>query len=142
MKYLLAIGTILPALAFGGMLASADGHKNELEELDQLEQKKRSQIYWTQKPIQCGQPEGLINLVKGYGELPLLITNGLSTNGRGETVKVKLIFAVNQETGSWTLIESNSPSQACVLGTGEGYTINKLPPLKQETKYNVSRKLS
>lgn len=133
MKYLLAIGTILPALAFGGMLASADGHKEQV--------KKDTGIYWTQKPVQCGQPEGLISLVKSYGELPLLITNGLSTNGKGKTVKVKLIFAVNQETGSWTLIESNSPSQACVLGTGEGYTINKLPSQKQETKYNVNRKL-
>lgn len=137
MKYLLAIGTILPALTFGGMLAFADGHTNQLEEVQ-----KEPQVYWTKKPIQCGPPEGLIELVKGYGELPLLTSNGLSTSGKGETVQIKLVFAVNQETGSWTLIELNSPSQACVLGSGEGYTINKLPPLKQETKYNVSRKLS
>jgi hypothetical protein len=135
MKYLVALLVLVPAYVFSGMLAFADGHTNQLE-------KETPKVYWAKKPIQCGPPEGLIDLVKGYGELPLLTANGLSTSGKGETVQIKLVFAVNQETGSWTLIELNSPSQACVLGSGEGYTINKLPPLKQETKYNVSRKLS
>ena len=51
----------------------------------------------------------------------------------GSTKNVQIIFAVNAETGSWTLIEINDPEQACVLGSGEGYQINKLPSKKQET---------
>ena len=130
MKYLVALLALLPAFAFSGMLAFADGHTNQLEEPE----KETPKVYWTRKPIQCGPPLGLVELVKGYGEIPLLTANGVTADGTGQMIKIKIIFAVNPETGSWTLIEVNSPSQACVLGNGEGYDIENLPAtIKQET---------
>lgn len=129
MKKLLTVLALVPALAFGGMLAFAD---NQTDQSDKVEEES-PKVYWTRKPIQCGPPEGLIDLVKGYGETPLLTANGLATMPSGSTKNVQIVFAVNPETGSWTLIEINDPEQACVLGSGEGYEVNKLPSKKQET---------
>ena len=130
MKYLVALLALVPAYVFSGMLAFADGHTNQLEV-----EKETPKVYWTRKPIQCGPPNGLVELVKGYGEIPLLTADGVTADGQGQMVNIKIIFAVNPETGSWTLIEVNSSDQACVLGNGEGYNINSLPPIttKQET---------
>ena len=129
MKKLLTVLAMVLALAFGGMLAFADNQTDQSEKIEEESPK----VYWTRKPIQCGPPDGLIELVKGYGETPLLTGNGLATMPSGSTKNVQIIFAVNAETGSWTLIEINDPEQACVLGSGEGYQINKLPSKKQET---------
>lgn len=124
MKYLIAVLALVPAYVFSGMLALADNHKEE---------KKAPQVYWTKKPVQCGSPGSLIELVKSYGEIPLLTADGISTAGSGQAVKIKVVFAVNPISKSWTLIEVNSPTQACVLSNGEGFDINKLPAPKQET---------
>jgi hypothetical protein len=35
---------------------------------------------------------------------------------------VNIIFGANKETGSWTLIEVNSETQACVLGSGNNWS--------------------
>ena len=130
MKYLVALLALVSTYAFSGMLVFADGHTNQLEV-----EKETPKVYWTRKPIQCGPPNGLIELVKGYGEIPLITADGMTAGATGQIVNIKIIFAVNPETGSWTLIEVNSPEQACVLGNGEGYNINSLPPTatKQET---------
>ena len=120
---------MVPALTFNGMLAFADDQTDQSEKMEEESPK----VYWTRKPIQCGPPDGLIELVEGYGERPLLTGNGLATMPSGSTKNVQIIFAVNPETGSWTLIEINDPEQACVLGSGEGYKVKKLPNKKQET---------
>jgi hypothetical protein len=134
MKYLIAVLALVPVYVFSGMLAvAADSPKVEKDETPQ--------VYWTKKPVQCGSPGSLIELVKSYGEIPLLTADGISTAGNGQVVKIKVIFAVNPISKSWTMIEVNSPTQACVLSNGEGFNINKLPAPKQETKLNVSRKL-
>ena len=132
MKYLVALLALVSAYAFSGTLAFADGHTNQLEELEV--EKETPKVYWTRKPIQCGPTKGLVELVQGYGEIPLLTANGVTAGETGQVINIKIIFAVNPETGSWTLIEVNSPSQACVLGNGEGYDIENLPAtIKQET---------
>ena len=60
MKYLVALLVLVPALAFGGMLAFADNQTDQSEKIEEESPK----VYWTRKPIQCGPPDGLIELVK------------------------------------------------------------------------------
>lgn len=91
--------------------------------------------YWAQKPVQCGPIDSLIEMVKEYGEEPALSANGLAMGIAGRGVDVKIVLGANEKTGTWTLIEIQSDgTMACVLGSGTGYELHKLPAGKLMTR--------
>ena len=77
-------------------------------------------IYWASKPLQCSTTDGIIELVKKYGEVPTIILNGVTALPNGATSPSKFVIAMNPKTKSWTLLEFTQGDQACILGTGEG----------------------
>ena len=77
-------------------------------------------IYWAQKPLQCSTTDGIIELVKKYGEVPTIILNGVTALPNGAASPSKFVIALNPKTKSWTLLEFTQGDQACILGTGEG----------------------
>jgi len=77
-------------------------------------------IYWAQKPLQCSTTDGIIELVKKYGEVPTIILDGVTALPNGATSPSKFIIAMNSKTKSWTLLEFTQGDQACILGSGEG----------------------
>ena len=89
------------------------------------EQVEAPQVFWAMKPIQCGHPDEIIKIPESYGEKPMITGTGLALNPNGTGVPVKIVFGVNTETGTWTLIEINGENQACVLGSGKDLMLIK-----------------
>ena len=82
-------------------------------------------LFWATKPVQCGDPDEIIKIPEAYGEEPMITGTGLATMPNGTGMEVQIVFGVNTETGTWTLIEINGPEQACVLGAGKNLTLIK-----------------
>ena len=82
-------------------------------------------LFWATKPVQCGHPDEIIKIPEAYGEEPMITGTGLATMPNGAGMEVQIVFGVNTETGTWTLIEINGPEQACVLGAGKNLTLIK-----------------
>jgi hypothetical protein len=74
--------------------------------------------YYTAKPVICGPVKDIIDTSKQFGELPLLKGEGITMNRNGAYTPSQYVIGLNEETGTWTLIEVLSTGQACVLGTG------------------------
>ena len=68
-------------------------------------QEEAPEVYWANKPVQCGNIERVIELVKEYGEEPLLTGKGLATNNNGIGENVTIVLGANDQTQTWTLIE-------------------------------------
>ena len=77
-------------------------------------------IYWASKPLQCSTTDGIIELVKKYGEVPTIILNGVTALPNGATSPSKFVIALNPKTKTWTLLEFTQGDQACILGSGTG----------------------
>jgi hypothetical protein len=78
------------------------------------------------KPVQCGKPDSLMELLESAGEKALLgaLTN-LRTKQNPEDSLVPLYVFANTETGSFTIIEyhwgdGNGDGDVCVIGYGTG----------------------
>ena len=74
--------------------------------------------YYASKPVVCGTMEDVVGISKKYGELPIIRGEGTTMNKGGNYTPSKYIIGLNQETGTWTLIEVLSTGQACILGRG------------------------
>jgi hypothetical protein len=77
-----------------------------------------AQMYYTSKPVICGTVEDIIGISKGFGELPVLRGDGTTMKDDGKYSPSQYVIGLNQETGTWTLIELLSTGQACILGRG------------------------
>jgi|TARA_R110002167_G_scaffold23948_2_gene84932 hypothetical protein len=75
-------------------------------------------MYYTSKPVICGTVEDIIGISKGFGELPVLRGDGTTMKDDGKYSPSQYVIGLNQETGTWTLIELLSTGQACILGRG------------------------
>ena len=74
--------------------------------------------YYTSKPVICGTVEDIIGISREYGELPVLRGDGTTMKDNGKYSPSQYVIGLNQETGTWTLIELLSTGQACILGRG------------------------
>ena len=115
MRFLLPILFLFPLLSFA-------------QETDKSE---TPQVYWASKPIQCGTPDEIIKIAKQYGEDPFVSGKGMSVGGDGQYTEVHIIMGVNPKTGTFTIIEITSPSQACIIASGNKTTFH--PPKKEGT---------
>ena len=61
--------------------------------------------------------EDIVGTSKDYGELPVLRGDGTTMKDDGKYSPSQYVIGLNQETGTWTLIELLSTGQACILGT-------------------------
>lgn len=83
-------------------------------------------VYWAQKPIQCGPVTALIEMVKEYGEEPIMSAEGLAMGQQGRGLDVTIVLGANPKTGTWTLMEVQTKiGLACVLGSGSGYKLHQ-----------------
>ena len=74
--------------------------------------------YFASKPVICGTIEDIVGTSKEFGEFPVIRGEGTTMNKGGNYTPSKYIIGLNQETGTWTLIEVLSTGQACILGRG------------------------
>ena len=84
------------------------------------------EVYWAQKPVQCGNLEKVIELVKEYGEEPLLSGKGLAMGADGVGENITIVLGANRQTQTWTLVEIQANGvTACILGSGSGYQVHE-----------------
>jgi len=76
-----------------------------------------AQQFTTKKEVYCDKTEILIPVIKGkdFQEVPVWF-------GKGDGKAPNYSLFVNNETKSWTIIQFNN-ELACVIGSGESYTI-------------------
>jgi len=74
--------------------------------------------YYASKPVVCGTMEDVVGISKKYGELPIIRGEGTTMNDNGKYAQSQYVIGLNQETGTWTLIELLSTGHACILGRG------------------------
>ena len=74
--------------------------------------------YYASKPVICGTMEDIVDTSKKFGELPAIIAQGTTMSDNGKYTPSQYVIGLNQETGTWTLIELLSTGQACILGRG------------------------
>jgi hypothetical protein len=78
--------------------------------------------FTVKKEIQCDKTDVLIPILKGkdFEEVPIWF-------GKGDTKAPNYSLFVNSETKTWTIIQFNKEF-ACVLGSGESFTILNRKP--------------
>ena len=74
--------------------------------------------YYASKPVICGTMKDIVDTSKKFGELPAIIGQGTTMSDNGKYTPSQYVIGLNQETGTWTLIELLSTGQACILGRG------------------------
>ena len=83
--------------------------------------------YWTQKPVQCGTAQEMIDITMRFGEAPTVIMEGKTMNTTGALTKSKLVIAHNKDTETWTLLEFTDKDTGCILNTGRGLKVIPWP---------------
>jgi len=77
----------------------------------------------TKKEVYCDKTETVISALRGedYQETPIWFGKEKDSNAPNYSL------LVNQKTKSWTIIQFNAET-ACVLGTGEGFSLPNNKP--------------
>ena len=70
-------------------------------------------------------PVSNLKLASGMPKINTMLNaaQNVSIGSDGSASNNKIIFGGNKKTGSWTIIEVNSPNQACILGSGKNFSI-------------------
>lgn len=94
--------------------------------------------YWANKPIQCTTASQMVQLMKSFGEVPLVHMDGEVGMPNGTRSTVKFVLAQNTETHTWTFLEfteakpgepTDPNEQVCILGSGKGMITIDLPEI-------------
>lgn len=81
---------------------------------------------WKTKPVVCNKSHKIIELMKNYGEYPMVWMSGKVQLPNVGGLESQFVISVNTETFSWTLIEfmnkhhTGAWLDACILGSGVG----------------------
>jgi hypothetical protein len=92
-------------------------HNNEIE------------IFTVQKPIMCVESGSLLmsDLLSRYGENVFALGVGNILDMRGMRGIAQIIYLLNTETKSFTIIEFHSTGKACILSSGENFELVDMP---------------
>jgi hypothetical protein len=71
----------------------------------------------TKIELSCFPLKDIILEVDKYGEVPLLLANSVREENN-KTSNHSIIFLVNTETRSWTLLEKSKNENYCILAVG------------------------
>ena len=72
------------------------------------------------KPVVCNHPDTITELLVMWGESPKMTMNNVSPNIKSELLQTVVVFGMNIETGTWSIIEFVDPDWACILANGIG----------------------
>ena len=81
----------------------------------------------------CDPFSEVVELVTGkYGETPLFVGEGLQFGIQGQTYTGGMMFLVNQDTGSWSLVHLYGDGTACVTAVGTQFEPYSGPPKRAQ----------
>jgi hypothetical protein len=71
----------------------------------------------------CDVAEKMSKTVKKYNEEPLFTSLGVQfdSNQQASPVRSDMIFFVNQDTGTWSLISVYTDGMACMIASGRDF---------------------
>ena len=72
------------------------------------------------KPVVCNHPDTITELLVMWGESPKMTMNNVSPNLKSELLQTIVVFGMNIETGTWSIVEFVDPNWACILANGIG----------------------
>ena len=72
------------------------------------------------KPVVCNHPDTITELLVMWGEKPKMTMNNVSPNLKSELLQTIVVFGMNIETGTWSIVEFVDPDWACILANGIG----------------------
>ena len=72
------------------------------------------------KPVVCNHPDTITELLVMWGESPKMTMNNVSPNIKSELLQTVVVFGMNIETGTWSIVEFVDPDWACILANGIG----------------------
>ena len=75
------------------------------------------------KPVFCNHPDTIIQILDTWGEQPKMTMNNVSPNIKSELLQTVVVFGMNTETETWSIVEFISPEWACILANGIGAEI-------------------
>ena len=72
------------------------------------------------KPVVCNHPDTITELLVMWGESPKMTMKNVSPNIKSELLQTVVVFGMNIETGTWSIVEFVDPDWACILANGIG----------------------
>ena len=72
------------------------------------------------KPVVCNHPDTITQLLDAWGESPKMTMSNVSPNLKSEMLATVVVFGMNIETGTWSIVEFVDPDWACILANGIG----------------------
>ena len=123
---IIIILAIVGSLFFGKPASPARLQSKSKEYLET--QKKRlkyhkyldNELASASKPVVCNHPDTITELLVMWGEKPKMTMNNVSPNIKSELLQTVVVFGMNIETGTWSIVEFVDPDWACILANGIG----------------------
>ena len=72
------------------------------------------------KPVVCNHPDTITELLVMWGEKPKMTMSNVSPNLKSEMLATVVVFGMNTNTNTWSIVEFISPDWACILANGVG----------------------
>ena len=72
------------------------------------------------KPVVCNHPDTITQLLDAWGESPKMTMSNVSPNLKSEMLATVVVFGMNTNTNTWSIVEFISPEWACILANGVG----------------------
>ena len=69
----------------------------------------------------CDRADKMFDTIKKYRELMLFTGEGLTFGVQGQAYNGGMFFFVNQETGSWSMLQVYSDGMACMIFNGKKF---------------------
>ena len=112
---------VLIVLAIVGSLFWGEPAKSQQSmDLKLLHKHIDRQVSTASKPVVCNHPDTIIQLVDKWGEKPKMKLYNVSPNLKGIIIPTNVVFGMNIETGTWSLVEFINADWACIIANGTG----------------------
>ena len=81
----------------------------------------------------CDNPLTMTDLImRKYGEQPLFRGQGMQFHWNGQMYTSDMMYFVNQQTGSWSLVALYKDGVACMIANGRNFEPYNGPPLQKK----------
>ena len=112
---------VLIVLAIVGSLFWGEPAKSQQSmDLKLLHKHIDRQVSTASKPVVCNHPDTITQLLDAWGESPKMTMSNVSPNLKSEMLATVVVFGMNTNTNTWSIVEFISPDWACILANGVG----------------------
>jgi len=107
---------VIGSLFFGEPASPEHTHKERLKYHKFLDNELAS----ASKPVVCNHPDTITQLLDMWGESPKMTMSNVSPNLQSEMLSTVVVFGMNTNTNTWSIVEFINPDWACILANGVG----------------------